>query len=402
MKKIYSYALLLLAGAFAFTACSDDNDSNPTLIQPTSFVVNNPAIGSANLDLEKSATVTLTWSQPVFTNFSAPVVPTYTVEFSPTASFTQLFDASLDDNTGADYIALAETYSTGSADINTATVNRSIIEMMGWSESEVPAVLPLAVRVKAAVQDASFNEYGTIYSNVVTLNTVPYYIELKPADPEIWWLIGADIGDGSWGSDIGKCVVPMQTINGFDYDTKTGQGEIQWIGYLAGGGFKLRGSLDDGWATQWGQGASFGTFVKNDGGSGNITVPEAGVYTVTLNTKDDELTVEKYAEAAPVYSGMAIAGSFNDWSDTEMAPVHTYTGAENHDWYITTTFNAGDEVKVKQAGSWDFNKGGSFVEYGEGLYVYGVSNGDNLVIPEAATYTILFNDITGFIRFIKQ
>ena len=59
-------------------------------------------------------------------------------------------------------------------------------------------------------------------------------------------------------------------------------------------------------------------------------------------------------------------------------------------------------MKIKQAGSWDFNKGGTFVEYSEGMYAYGVGNGDNFKITDDATYLILFNDITGFIRFIKK
>ena len=97
---------------------------------------------------------------------------------------------------------------------------------------------------------------------------------------------------------------------------------------------------------------------------------------------------------------MAISGSFNGWSDTPMTACST--DWENHDWYITHTFAAGDEVKVKQADSWDYNKGGSFVNYSQGMYVYGESNGANLVIAEAGTYMIFFNDITGYIRFIKQ
>ena len=142
--------------------------------------------------------------------------------------------------------------------------------------------------------------------------------------------------------------------------------------------------------------------MKNDGGSGNITVPAAGLYKVTLNTASDKLVVEAYDGDAPVYDGMAIAGSFNDWGDEPMTPCST--GWENHDWYIVHEFAAGDEVKIKQAGSWDFNKGGEFITYngGNDMYVYGVGNGANLVIPAAGSYMILFNDITGYIRFIKQ
>ena len=259
--------MLLLAGAFALTSCSDDNESNPTLAQPTEFVLNQPAFNGP-VDLLNSTAVALSWSQPrAYNDFDAPVVPTYTVQISPTASFNKEFDANAEDNTGADFISLDETYSSGkNVEIVTETLDRALMQLMAWEEQTVPAALPLAVRVKSAVRDASFKEYGVIYSNVITLNTVPYYIELKSAEPEIWWLIGGDICDGSWGGDYGKCVIPMQTINGAEYDKKTGQGEIQWIGYLGGNGFKLRGSMDDNWATQWGQGDAFGEYKKNDGG----------------------------------------------------------------------------------------------------------------------------------------
>ena len=402
MKTIFKSTLLIAAaGLTLFTSGKDDNESNPTLTQATQFVLNNPAI-TANVDLEKSQTVTLTWSQPTpYTDFNAPVVPTYTIQVSPTGNFNQAFDPNAEDNTGADYFDIDETFSSGAgALVNTETLNRSLLQLLGWTEATIPATQQVSFRVKSVVRDASFTEYYRIYSNVVSMTTIPYYVELKPADPEIWWLIGADIADGSWGGDLGKCVIPMQTIDGAEYDMKAGQGEIQWIGYLGGSGFKLRGSMEDNWATQWGQGDSFGTYVKNDGGSGNITVPEAGLYKVTLNTKNDKLTIEAYDGSAPIYSGMAISGSFNDWGDTDMTPCST--GWENHDWYITYTFNAGDEVKIKEAGSWDFNKGGTFVTYSSGMYVYGVGNGANLAIPEAGTYLIIFNDITGYIRFIKQ
>lgn len=387
------------AGLLLLTGCKDDNESNPTITQPSQFVLNEPAV-KENVDLQKSSVMALTWSQPTpYNNFNAPMVPTYTIQVSPSGNFNQAYDANLEDNTGADYFELAETYSNGQkAEISTETLNRSLEELLGWEESTVPDKQQIALRVKSAIRDASFKEYNVIYSNVVNVTTIPYYIELKPADPEIWWLIGADIADGSWGGDLGKCVIPMQTIEAAEYDKKSGQGEIRWIGYLAGSGFKLRGSMDDNWATQWGQGD--GGYVKNDGGSGNITVPAAGLYTVTLNTADDKLTIEPYEGTANVFSGMAISGSFNDWGDTEMTPCST--GWENHDWYVTQHLDAGAEIKIKQAGSWDFNKGGTFVPYSAGMYAYGVDGGANLVISEAGDYLIIFNDITGYIRFIKN
>ncbi|MBR0115799.1 MAG: SusF/SusE family outer membrane protein [Prevotella sp.] len=400
MKKIYQFTMLLLVGAFALTACDDDNDSNPILTQPTSFVLNNPAI-TGNVDLQKSQSVTLTWSQPrPYTNFDAPVIPTYTVEISPTGAFNTRFDPNAEDNTGADYFAMEETYTSGqNVVLNTETINRYLMQMNKWEDpTKVPSLVDLAIRVKSAIVDGGFNEYKVIYSNVVNLKAVPYFMVLKPADPEIWWLIGADIADGSWGGEWGKCVIPMQTVDGAEYDNKTGQGELTWTGYLGGNGFKLV-LIPGKWDDQWGQNDD--GYVKNDSGSGNITVPEPGIYTVTLNTATNTLNVEKSESKPAVFSIINIAGTFNEWGDTPMTPCST--GWENHDWYIKYNLAAGDKIKFKDnTSSWDYNRGGTFINREDGMYGYGTQGGADLVIDEGGEYLIFFNDITGYYRFIKQ
>ena len=73
MKKIYSYAMLLLASTFALSSCSDDRDSNPVLSQPTEFKLNSPATGSGNVDLFESNSVQLTWSQPAAVTLLAAI-----------------------------------------------------------------------------------------------------------------------------------------------------------------------------------------------------------------------------------------------------------------------------------------------------------------------------------------
>ena len=399
MKTIFKSTILMaVVGLSLFTSCKDDNDSNPTLIQPTSFVVNNPAIGSANLDLEKSTTVNLTWSQPVFTNFGAPVVPTYTVQLSPSGSFNKQFDASLEDNTGADFVSLAETYSAGSADINTATINRALNELMGWSEADVPAVLPLSVRVKAAVQDASFNEYGVIYSNIIALNTVPSYVELKPAEPIIWYMVGNCIGSASWSNDasgVGKGLVPMFLVANESYDIKTGAGLTTFTGYFPAGGqfkfVKVPGSWDE--QLNYTNVKSGSVATDEDGDNHNLGIPEDGYYTIQIDSKDNSITVVKYEGDVKVYDKLCIAGSFNEWSDSDMTPVFTLDGAENHIWSYEV--NGGDKLKVKVPGSWDTNWG-----YKTGLAGSGDGDG-NLVVPDGK-YLLLFNDITGDYMLIDQ
>ena len=367
MKKIFAFATLLLTGAMAMVSCSDDNDSNPTLVQPATFSINEVAEAQGQVDLMKSYSVTMTWSQPKFTEPNAPVIPTYSILVSTKGTFTQAYDDKADQ----------------------------------WSADAVPAMQPVTIRVKADIRDASKRVYMPILSdNSIQLKTVPYYIELVAADPEVWYLIGGDIGDGKWGNDIPSSI-PMHTVKDFVYDSNTGKGEITWVGYLAGNGFKLK-KFTTSWDDQWGQGNSFGQFVMNDGGSGNINVPAPGIYTITLNTAANQLSVEPYEGNPTKFDGMAVSGSFNNWSDEEMKPVHTYDGAENHDWMIIKDMKENDEIKFKQLGTWDFNKGGSFITYSKGFYGYGIDNGSNIVIPEDGTYLILFNDITGYFQFIQQ
>ena len=395
MKNIFKSILLLLCSVCLFAACADDNDSNPTLTIPATFQLNTPAFAKANTVLATSTELPFTWSQPDYGGF--PVAAQYQMEFSINQSFTTSVAQAEADETGAtipDYVALDQIYNGCSGSVNPSLLARGLQQIARWPDAaSVPATLTIYARLVA--------DYANqlVYSNIVPINVAPYYVELKNAPIETWWLIGADIADGSWGGDMGKCIIPMQPIEGEEYDKKTGQGKIRWIGYLAGNGFKLK-EYPDSWDYQWGQGDSFGTYVKNDGGSGNISVPEAGLYEVTLDTGKDKLEVTSYDGSSKVFEGMAISGSFNDWGDTPMTPCST--DWENHDWYVTQHLDAGTELKVKMAGSWDFNKGGELVPDGDDLYAFGVDGGANFKIAEAADYLIIFNDITGFVRFIKK
>ena len=397
--------MMLAATSLAFISCDKDDESNPILVSPAegSFIVNTPVYGSSQIDLKTSNAVAMSWSQPQFTDPNAPVVANYQVQVSSTGSFTKAFDELAEDNTGADYFPLEEIYTSCTAEVSATAIDKALEMLNGWDVSS-PAFTEGATvyaRVLAFVQNASFDKLASVASNVVNFNVLPYYIELKAADPDIWYLIGGDIGDGKWSSDMPTSSYPMQTVADYEYDSKTGAGLITWTGYLAGNGFKLKHTLDS-WDEQWGQGDSFGSFVKNDGGSGNITVPEPGYYTVTLNTEKDELTVEKYDGTPAVFSGMCVAGHFNDWGDTDMKPVHTYDGAINHDWVVNVTIGDGQAIKFKEPGSWDYNSGGDFLETADGsFYGYGTNGGPDIYLTPG-NYLVIYNDITRFYRFILQ
>lgn len=398
--------MMLLAGTFAFTSCSDDNDSNPTLIQPSVFTVNTPDVGSALVDLESSSVITLTWSQPQFTDFNAPVIATYSIDVSPTGSFTKAFDEMAEDNTGADFVTLSETYSTCKADIDAASIDKALVQVTGWTADAVPATLPITLRVNACVKDASFTEYGAVTSNAITLNTIPYYIELSNAAPEIWYLTGGCIADGSWSnseSAIGTGMIPMYLKQGYDYDKKTGKGEIEYAGYFPEGAiFKIIAPEGlQNWNYGMCGGDENGGQVYREGGDdpGNITINEAGYYKFTLNTGTHQMTWEKLGSYA-TYSQMAMPGDYQGWDVNSNLMTILTTATENHDWVADVTFASdpsdGGGVKFAADGGWDVNWGGDTFPYG-----YGQAGGANIWYA-AGTYKVFFNDILGSYMFIEK
>ena len=231
---------------------------------------------------------------------------------------------------------------------------------------------------------------GTGAYYTMTINMMDYTYTIKAAASyETWYLVGGDIADGSWNNSvdgIGSGIIPLGVKSAEESNI------LQWTGYLAGNGFKLIKTPGN-WDDQWGQGAGFGEFVKNDGGSGNINVPSAGYYTVTLNTASDQLTVEAYNGTPTNYDSMGIAGTINGWSFDATTPS---CASNNHDWYYTFTSAGGDEVKFGANCDWGTNWGSDTFPYG-----IGVNNGANIPVT-AGTWVACFNDITGAYTFIQK
>lgn len=406
--------MMMVATMVAFTSCDSDRDSNPELLTPTVFTVNNPAVGDALVDLEKSKSVELTWSQPQFTTMNAPVAAKYQVQVSSTGSFTTKYDEEAEDNSSADYIDLEDVYPLCKANVPTASIATALAKLNKWDEDQVPAEQKVSMRVRAFVQDASKVTLSEVTSNVVAINAVPYYVVLTTADPLLWNLIGGDIGDGAWKWAIPTSSFPMQPVKDGDYDKKTGEGVTEWVGYLGGNGLKLNLGEADGWKNQVGAGDG-GAYVLNNGGSGDIKVAAPGVYRVTFNTTGAQgatgntpakLTIEPYDGNAPTYSKICLAGEFNGWSekDNALSPAHVCAGENNHDWYMTFTNPEGGTLKFTN-GTWDTNWGvdaGGVLTFNTGdLYGWGVAGGGNIALP-AGKYMVIFNDITGYYRFIPQ
>lgn len=388
MKTIFKTSLALMVGAVLFSACDKDMDGNPTLQTPTTFTLNTPDFASGVVDLSTSNPLEFTWEQPAY-GFNAAAG--YGMQFSTTNSWTLAAETvSNTSPTKPDYATVGSEVNKLSTTIAPADLAKAIQQMERYASTSVPATQDVYARTYSVLGG------DTVYSEAVKFQVKPYFVLLENAPIKTWYLIGDGIGTANWSSTI-----PLLPKGDETYDPITGDGVISWTGYLTTGGFKVRENAGNWDGGQWGQGAAgFGTFVKNDGGSGNITVPSAGYYTVTLDTKNDVFTVVPYSGAAPTteYTSMALPGSYGSWSPTADG-VMTAQGAagHNHDWKTTITVaNDDSECKFAANGAWSVSWGGSSFPYGTS------DTGDNIKHVAKGTYDVFFNDITGQYSFVKQ
>lgn len=417
MKNKYIIGALLVGIISLFASCSDDNDSNPTLIQPKEFVLNTPAYANATIDLEKSTGLELTWSQPKYTADNAPINATYEVQVSPTNSFTVSTDEAAADESGEkvpDYAVLSNTTQKCNISASAEEMDKALVKILKWTEGNVPAEQEMYVRVNAYILEGT-SRLNPVASNSVKLNVKPYYIELKDAVPTMWYLVGNMFG-AKWANDknIGVDALPMFLKPNFSYDKKTGAGEIEYTNYFLtgdyndkaecdGAGFKILPASFNWDYSMNADGATKGTIIYRNSGSdgGHIVAPEAGYYTITLNTADNTAKMEKYEGAVNNYGTIQISGSFNDWTDTAMLPYNT-EGVENHAWYYVMDVPAGDtaQFKFKIAGSWETSWGYGAEDGAINMYGKCESGGKNIGLAEGK-YVISFNDITGAFSIVK-
>ena len=419
MKNKYIIGAMLVGIISLFASCSDDNDSNPTLIQPTEFKLNTPEYVNSTIDLEHSTGLGLTWSQPKYTADNAPINVTYEVQVSPTNSFTVSTDEAAADESGekvADYAALSHTTLECKTSASAEEIDKALVKILKLTEANVPAEQDAYVRVNAFILEGT-NRLNPIASNSVQLKVKPYYVELKDATPIMWYLVGNMFG-GKWAGDkiTGTDNLPMFLKPNFAYDKKTGAGEIEYTNYFLTGAYNDKAECADAGfkilpaSFSWdysmnADGGKAGTIVyRGDTGSdgGHIVAPEAGYYTITINTANNTATMVKYEdEVNKTYGTIQIAGSFNEWADTPMLPYNT-EGVENHAWYYVMEVPAGEtaQFKFKIAGSWDTSWGYGKADGDINMFGKCEAGGKNLGLAEGK-YVISFNDITGAFSIVK-
>ena len=180
MKNIIKSALLVVMSLTLMTACSDDNDSNPSIQTPTEFKLNTPALENTPIDLANSSKIILTCSQP---NYGYTASVQYTVQVATDENMT-------------DAVELSETSSSAKVAIDAASLASTLTNIYvqkGKTEADFPMDVKAYFRLKANIVTSNGNvvEGTEILSNVVSLNKIHLLFSLPPVNlPSHIYVVG--------------------------------------------------------------------------------------------------------------------------------------------------------------------------------------------------------------------
>ena len=263
MKNIIKSALLVVMSLTLMTACSDDNDSNPSIQTPTEFKLNTPALVNTPIDLANSSKIMLTCSQP---NYGYTASVQYTVQVATDENMT-------------DAVELSETSTSAKVAIDAASLASALTNIYvekGKTEADFPMDVKAYFRLKANIVTSNGNvvEGTEILSNVVSLNQIHLLFSLPAVNlPKNVYVTGS-FCDWDWAKS-------------FDMVQVYGTEDTFWrLVYIDDSGIKLNT------ATEWnGSEVGFaGITVSGDckdeiiDKDGNIASSKPGWYLVIVTT----------------------------------------------------------------------------------------------------------------------
>lgn len=328
MKKIFNILLLTAFALPIFTACETDDESNPTLKEPTSFMLNVPAYATNNVyDMKTTETIELTCSQP---DYGFPASTSYSVQVSLEPEFTETTEEST-----ANYIELATTYPTAKMEVTGTEINTAMLDL--WTAKNEGIDFPtdpisIYIRLKAVITGGN---RGKCLSNIIELPKVLGNSSTDKLEaPKTMFLVGSMI-DTEW--KVWKPMAMVSELNGqffsliyFDANSefKFGTKENEYIG------------SDDSRLTLTDKASSGVSGASN----GNITVKTAGWYVVfikaTVKGNEYAFTITFYP--GDVYLFGATTGGKWDYSNE-----WKFTAPDDKDGsFISPAMKASGEVRM--------------------------------------------------------
>lgn len=334
--KITSMLLVALCGLF-FASCDDDNDSNPTLTQPTAFTLNTPALADQYVELTESGTLAVKWSQP---NYGFPVRTTYKLQVGEVQDDSTI-KWKTDENGADEFLGKPDTYTDCEANVKASDIALALCEMDGVTSQDNYVDLgyrKIAIRAYASVLDAQGVEVANsgIYSNAVTFNHLKSYCAVRV--PGHIYLIGQPEGWKEPTSANAEDIAPWTL-------TETGVGTNIYEGtfLIPAGQFQLRFYTE---LTGWDGGASIGykeadeatsVTLTNNRYDGDLVAPGKGswqiddwtadayvTFTVNLNTNKVSFVVAGDTPPATPTGSIYVVGAFTGWATPDDTNTSTY------------------------------------------------------------------------------
>lgn len=330
IKSLFAGALALVAVPL-MTSCENDDDSNPTLHTPESFVLNTPPYAENNTyDLSKAESVNLTTSQP---DYGFPAATEYQVEVSLDQNFTSV--TTLEVPEGISYRTLGSVYNQANMDVDGVELNNAIVALYQAAHNgEDPSgiVMPAYIRLTAHI---SGTDAGWCASNVITLPKVTVsYIATIPTEV---YVSGPSIRKGEEAK-------PLGVVSGTE-------GQFCGMVYMEAGSSLMWGDADsqaNGYAltTTKTDNANAGL---SEGADGGIAFANAGWYAILMKfTVDSE--ANQLLSTLEVYPGEAyvtgtVASYTGDWPTADPAWAMTAPADASGQWE-SPAFSGSGELRA--------------------------------------------------------
>ncbi|MDR1984827.1 MAG: SusF/SusE family outer membrane protein [Prevotellaceae bacterium] len=352
MKKIN--ILLISFLMFTFAACEKNQDMYKVL--PVDEVI--PPVFESHADIvidadNFSSTTTFRWQPADFGTLTATEYYLYAIVG------------------GSEDILVSSSYGD-SLVIALSTINTIVLQAGATVgiENYVTFIL------KASISTA----YEKVTSNPIFVKITPF-----SAAPEAVHIVGDVLGSHAW--DNANYEYIMFRDNNLAVNVYTSN--------FKAGGLKFNKNTNLGsWDYMYGDGGS-GILLQNPS-AGNINISSAGYYTVTANVNQLTYSIIPYdASSATTYTVVSLIGEFSSWgSDMDL----TKTDYDPHIWIVDNVNLPAGELKFRANYDWGINWGAE----DQFPYGKGVSGGANIVVPDAGTYFVKFNDLTGHYVFYKK
>ena len=244
----------------------------------------------------------------------------------------------------------------------------------------------------------------------ITVPAGTYDVYLDDVNAKAWFITDGSYPGGGAAPEASEWGV-VGAVNGWAapdlpmYKTST---EGLFVAYnlaMPAGGFKIRAN------GEWNDAANYGLptagavevdhcyDVITGGGSGDMTLA-AGNYDIWFDLTNSKVYImtpgKPISEAVggeatepeqpeqPADQAWYLVGNFNGWAPGDA----NYQFSKEGDWYVFKGFAADGQGVKFNAGSWDVNRGGTFVAAGEAIEI--TQNGADMMVA-AGTYDVYMN-----------